>query len=366
MRPRSIWILARLACSIVCLVGLTFADAVRGDAFVEMVLGLEKITLGAPGAVFGADSNWVTIVGGDDDSSQPSSFIMARTFAKGRVVAVGHDGMLGDQGLSLLDNGKLMSNIVYWLRGTNASTIQYTTGHGEWASGLPLQKFLTNAGFTISGLVCPMTTNSLAMISVLIVGNAWNDFTANEIEAVRQFVAQGGGLLMAGLGWSWGAYHPGKSMEDYPMTQMAGPYGGRWLRTDITDPTNQTNGAPIFHTFYPNAVTCTPAGAMAVITNAHAAYGTNLPAMLETNVTLRTPFVAAHAALAVPSVDFPTNDPLRLSVSDFYLALAHKWPGAYARTDALDQARYPTTVRLRERLWRTLQDCAPLTLERKV
>ena len=212
----------------------------------------------------------------------------------------------------------------------------------------------------------PISSNKLAAGAVLIVGNAWSDFTSNEIDSVGQFVSQGGGLLLAGLGWSWSAYHSGMTMEDYPMTKLAAPYGGRWLKQGITDPTNQTNGAPVFHTFYPNGLACTPFGAIAVITNAHLTYGNNLPAVLETNVTLRTSFVGAHAALSMPSIELPASDSMRLSVFDFCFSLIQNWPAAYARTGALDQALYPTSVWLRERLWRSARDSAPLTPERKL
>ncbi len=342
------------------------AAVIHADTFDALVSGLQTVTCGtSPGPVYGTASNWVAIVGGDDDTAQPSTLVLARTFAQGRVVIGGHDGMLNGESLSLFDNGRLTTNIIYWLRGTNGPVIQYTTGHGEWASGLALGPWLTNAGFTITAMASPITTNKLAAGSVLIVGNAWNDFTANEIQAVREFVSQGGGLFLAGLGWSWSAYHPENTMEDYPMTRMAAPYGARWHSAGISDPTNQTNGVPVFHTFYPNVVAGTPVGAMVTINNAHNTHGTYLPSVLETNVPLRTAFAAAHAYLAIPSTELPLSDPSRVEVMDFYLRLLENWPSAYARKAPINQTLYPTTVWLRERTWRTLNDCLPLTAERK-
>ena len=349
-----------------CLVCLMCAAVIHADTFDALVSGLQTVTCGtSPGPVYGTASNWVAIVGGDDDTAQPSTLVLARTFAQGRVVIGGHDGMLNGESLSLFDNGRLTTNIIYWLRGTNGPVIQYTTGHGEWASGLALGPWLTNAGFTITAMASPITTNKLAAGSVLIVGNAWNDFTANEIQAVREFVSQGGGLFLAGLGWSWSAYHPENTMEDYPMTRMAAPYGARWHSAGISDPTNQTNGVPVFHTFYPNVVAGTPVGAMVTINNAHNTHGTYLPSVLETNVPLRTAFAAAHAYLAIPSTELPLSDPSRVEVMDFYLRLLENWPSAYARKAPINQTLYPTTVWLRERTWRTLNDCLPLTAERK-
>ena len=351
---------------LILLCSVTGAGRLQADDFTPLVNGLSMITQGAPGAVFGVDPGWVAVVGGDDDSSQPSTLVIARTYGKGRVVILGHDGMLSDGFLAQLDNGKLMTNTVSWLQGTNRPTAIFTTGHGEWASGLPLQRFLTSPQFAISAISTPINQSKLAQGSVLIVGNAWGDFTSDEINAVTNFVSAGGGLLMAGLGWSWDAYHPGKSMEEYPMMRMAAPYGGRWLKQGISDASNQTNGAPVFHTFYPSAVACTPLGAMFVISNTHAAYGASLLSALETNVPLRTAFVSAHESLAVPSFEFPATDPMRATVYDFCLSLLRNWPVAYTRTKPIDQARYPTSVWIRERLWRTTHDCYSLTPERRV
>jgi hypothetical protein len=117
---------------------------------------------------------------------------------------------------------------------------------------------LCSNGFTLASVPAPINMTGLAAASVLIIGNAWGDFTTNEIETVHQFVSDGGGLLLAGLGWSWLAYHPGTTLEDYPMTKMAAPYQVGWLDGYISDPTDQSSGSPIFHTFYPNIVVPRP------------------------------------------------------------------------------------------------------------
>lgn len=43
----------------------------------------------------------------------------------------------------------------------------------------------------------------------------------------------------------------------------------------------------------------------------------------------------------------------------------HQWPDAYARVSPINQALYPKSAWLRERVWRTLRDCMELTPERK-
>jgi hypothetical protein len=73
---------------------------------------------------------------------------------------------------------------------------------------------------TVSTLMPNVLTNA----SVLIVNNSWGQFSDAEIEAVRQFVEQGGGLYMGGEEWSWDSYGSGV----YPMAKLAAPYGMVW------------------------------------------------------------------------------------------------------------------------------------------
>lgn len=340
---------------------------VRGDtSFGPLVAGVSSIACpGAVGPVFGTAPDWVAIVGGDDDTSQPSTLVMARTYGSGRVVVMGHDALLTDAALLLLDNALFMGNVIRWLDAADLRQVQHTTSHGEFVHGGPLQSVLGSKGYAFAGMTAPVTASKLANASVLIIGNAWQEFTADEIEAVRQFVAGGGGLLMAGLGWSWEPYHAGKTIEDYPMTRIAAPYEARWHRAVISDPTHQFNNSPVFHTFYPNIVNCTPTSAMSAITDAHATYGTTLPVALESNAALRTSLAAAHACLAIPASELPVGHKQRQDVFNYYLELMYQWPNAYARVSPINQALYPKSAWLRERAWRTLRDCMELTPERK-
>jgi len=339
--------------------------AAQTDIYTPLTDNVGAVSCSTAGPVFGVDPSWVPIVGGDEDTSQPSVFAMARSFGNGRVVLVGHDGLVSESGLGTLDNAKLVRNMLNWLKQTNALNIGYTTGHGEWQTALPLQQVLTNTQATIAATPAPITSQGLDTLSVLIVGNAWGQFTAQEVESVRQFVNKGGGLLLLGLGWSWRSYNPATPMTNYPMHVIAAPYGGRWLTSFITDPTNQTNGYPLFRTFYPNVVSCTSSGAMTTIAEAHKTLGSGLSGALETDGLLRTRLIAAHVNLATINTELPISDPLRVEVADFYSELARSRSDLYARSSPIDQAAYPTSVWLRERAWRTLRDSLELTPTRK-
>ena len=225
------------------------------DPYLPLVDGLSQlVSPGSPGPVAPTNATCAVIVGGDADTSVPSVFCLARTNGSGRVVAICHDGIVNS---SLSDDTKFVQNVTAWLNQALPKRVAFSDGHSEWVTLAGSSTYVAavqSQGFTVSQLSAPLTSNALTSVDVLIVGNAWGDFTASEISAVESFVTQGGGVFLIGLGWSWLAYHPGSTLDDYPMTKMAAPYGMRWRDGSITDPTNQYDGSPIFHVFYPLAV----------------------------------------------------------------------------------------------------------------
>lgn len=221
----------------------------------------EVISPGVPGPVKAeVPNNWVPIVTGDEnaacggDTSGDKTFMMARTYEDGRVVIMGHDGLI--ETLDQLSNEQLVLNIVSWLDASNGKRVVFSTGHDEWvtASDLdPLKAELESRGYSFEAATAPISSNFLADRDVLIFGNAWGTISSSEIDAVESFVANGGGLFLIGVGWSWGHYHP-EPIEEYPMMQLALPYGVKWLECylwDIYD--DQT---PVFNVFYPDIPGC--------------------------------------------------------------------------------------------------------------
>jgi len=59
--------------------------------------------------------NWIPIAAGDSDTTIPSTFILARGYFLGRVVVIGHDGLLSDTALGQFDTSRFMLNLMLWL-----------------------------------------------------------------------------------------------------------------------------------------------------------------------------------------------------------------------------------------------------------
>ncbi len=258
----------------------------------------EVVWCGTPGPVYDLSGDWVPIVGGDDDTSFPSTVAMAREYGAGRVMVFGHT-----QGIftifDALDNAVFLENVTRWLNADGGRQVRYTSGHGEWAEHpSKLEARLANEGYTFTPLPGTITADELAMTSVLFVARARQDFTQDEIELVRQFVEDGGGLWMTATAWAWEPYNRPKTLEEFPMMQLAAPYEMRWLRSYIGDPTNNYSCpyvSPVFHTFYPDVPSISITSALNTIRAAHAAHPTDLPAALESNASLRLSFIS-HSA----------------------------------------------------------------------
>jgi len=77
----------------------------------------------------------------------------------------------------------------------------------------------------------------------------------SEILAIKDFVNNGGILLLAGLGWSWLVYHPEKTLDELPANKLGKEFGMRWVDGVITELKDFIyNDATVFSIFYPESL----------------------------------------------------------------------------------------------------------------
>jgi hypothetical protein len=335
----------------------------------QIVAGLDAVvSMGAPGPLFWTSTDVTPIVAGDNDTPVPATFIVTSWAGAGRVLALGHDGLLTNNDLGLLDNRRFATQALEWLDVSHRRRLAVTTGHSEWYAANnsdSLRATMTARGWSATLMSGALDAARLSDVSVLLVGNAWNPITPAEQEAVRQFVAAGGGLLMLGLGWSWVPYHPGTTLDDYPMNQLASPFGIHWIDGSIDDPTDRYQGCTRFHTFYPNLVRPTGlSDAFDVLSTVGAGHAADLPAALAADPDLRGLYTRAHQFVVLPERVYALDSPERQALYAEYrdvLAASGPW---FRRESAYDKATRSTMAWLRERAARTLADAAPLTPER--
>ena len=342
--------------------GATFADTSDPT---ELIAGVSELTVGGwPGPVYPENDAWLPIVGGDQDTSYPSLIVMARDFGKGRVIAdsqlIGHDP-------DILDNRVFQENVLLWLVGEPDGSVGYTIGHDEY--NFPqiqnLEKVAKSIGISVDSIPAPITAKSLKGYSALVICIASAPFTTDEIDVIEEWVYDGGALLLKGLGWAWLSYHPDQTMEDYPMMHLGSRFGARWLDGTVEDPTNQHDGLPVFHTFYPDIDGIRPQQCFARIVKLHKSHGSDLPAFIEQNDMEKHRFMQAHAGLAVPSQEFPEDHSDQQLVYDASVSLFEQWPDFYARGFSFDEQSVPASVWTRERAWLTWCDSMELTEPRR-
>lgn len=178
------------------------------------------------------------------------TYAASRTYIKGRVLAFGHDDIL-----KLNGNQKDIEESFRWLAGeAENKLIAFSASHCEWVPVRTNQEetsalFNTLQGwnYKVTQLNQRITEMSLKGVDVLVIGNAWGSFSNSEIRAIENFVAKGGGLFTAGLGWSWRDFAHKDShkctgnnegqkpheLATYPMNRLMAPFGARWTDTYI-------------------------------------------------------------------------------------------------------------------------------------
>jgi len=317
----------------------------------------EIVSGGLPGPVFGLSNGWASVASGDEDTSLPSIFAMAREYGSGRVLVFGHDGIV--QNVNELDNRAFLINAANWLNGHGAQQVLFTSGHGEWVKAPQfeaLRQVLVGEGYTVSEVNGVLSAGILAGHSLLFIGNAWSAFTEAEIAAIEQYVRNGGGLMMVGLGWSWNG-----DLDDYPMNRVAAPFGARWMPGAIVDPTHQHNGSAIFRTFHPQALSTSMQDAMDQLQSVHTAHSSGLADTLQAQPALRLRYLGAHSVLAMAAAAYPDGAPERAALHDFCRLTAQTYPQYFAKSQPFNVAGQSAMAHARERLARTWMDALPLT-----
>lgn len=201
-----------------------------------------------PGNIIPTSANVTPIVSNNPCSHPLENFVVATEYQNGRVLAVGHESILRNNSINSYDNLQFLMQAMNWLgRGSKRVTLKE-----DWVNGSNssiFQSALTNDGYTFNLLNGNITTASLSNTDILILGNDWNNsqpYSAAELSDLNDFVANGGALLIAGLGWSWP-----NALNLYPMNQAANLFGFKYTTTIIQDFDNNINGAPKFYNFYP-------------------------------------------------------------------------------------------------------------------
>ncbi|MGB3174031.1 MAG: caspase family protein [Saprospiraceae bacterium] len=161
-------------------------------------------------------------------------FAAARQFGKGHVLAYAQDGLTRDRELTEeSDNLLFVQNALAWLTPLNyncSEGIQILVWEGSYAKIVQMeevQNFADRRGWILKKTTPETLENDLKCGSVLWYLSDWDppqDFTTKYVPLIVNFVQEGGGLLMGGLGWSYDQQYEGTDTT-YSADDLGKPFG---------------------------------------------------------------------------------------------------------------------------------------------
>lgn len=234
----------------------TFCSNVVSQNLVDIFVNVDTLYMpgAGPGNLAPIDPSVTPIVSNSLCDNPQLQFSVATQYQNGKVLAVGHEGILANNSITEYDNLAFISNAIAWLNPGN-KRVAIKEGWISMNNTSVLRNALSADNYTFSNLAGNITSASLANVDILLLGNDWNGtqpYQAAELTALDVFVTNGGSIFIAGLGWSWP-----QALNLYPMNQVANLFGFEYQTNVINDPSFNINGSPKFYTFYPENLNTT-------------------------------------------------------------------------------------------------------------
>lgn len=171
--------------------------------------GVSEISApGVPGgvSVFGLQA--FAVVGGKEGRKSLLPVVAAAHWEKGRVVAFGHNGYLGDHAES--GTGALLVNAVRWAAGAKAKPRVATFNNAGLAA------YLKTGGLDATEIEGKDWSRKLSGVDVVCVDA--HKLAADDVEPLTRFIREGGGFITAATGWGW--------LTNRERSQLASEFAG--------------------------------------------------------------------------------------------------------------------------------------------
>ncbi|MFZ4574759.1 MAG: M60 family peptidase N-terminal accessory domain-containing protein, partial [Phycisphaerales bacterium] len=192
-----------------------------------MIAGVPALaSAGNPGPLAAFGERAFVIAVGKDDKSSVLPVAVGATWDKGRVVALGHGGMISDRALEHAGTRAFVHSATVWLGGSPKASVGVFKNEA-------MVKLLNEAGLSATPLNGKWH-ESLAGFAAVVVDS--HSIGPAERAALAEYITRGGGLLTAGLGWGWLQLNPGKTIQDHPGNLLLVDAGIAWCDGTL-DPT---------------------------------------------------------------------------------------------------------------------------------
>ena len=151
----------------------------------------------------------------------------------------GHPGFFGEGADGRDDNDLFRIQLIDWLR-DDGMEVAFSRSHGEKPmnevfSGVIWQELEQNAAATRE-ISDALTIENLADVDLLVMGSSWNRLEDGEDDAIEDYVLNGGGLLVIGIGWAYAGYADDPDPDLYIPNLLGERFGWRVMFSTISDP----------------------------------------------------------------------------------------------------------------------------------
>lgn len=210
---------ALVACALCCTASAAAQSTHDADldALLEGVTTIGKPGVPGPLAVTSLDAFVVMTGHGQGDIALP--LVVGARHAKGRVIAFGHTGYFSEDILTQGDTERLLINSAHWLAGSR--------GRVRCWRQPELAARLRAAGLRAENTDARDWMGSLDSFDAVFVKPSALD--SAEVARLSDWVAKGGGVGLADLGWGWQQLNPDAVLADqHPGNRFGAPIGFVW------------------------------------------------------------------------------------------------------------------------------------------
>lgn len=177
----------------------------RTDDLAALLAGIDRVASpGVPGplALFG-DAAFPVLAAREGDVRAP--VVAAARMGRGRVVAFGHGGYFGREALAEGTTARLVANAVRWA-GAGRSPSRVVA----WRAAAVRDAL---AAFDVSTTVAEASSAADVFAAAdVVVCDIARLRDVEDARALGAFVASGGGVVAASLGWGWLQTNPGRTL----------------------------------------------------------------------------------------------------------------------------------------------------------